>query len=101
MSTGNKRIHIFHPDGRVEVIDSAEKPTLEQLQGWVGGYIEHVECLHDKRVRSMYINEEGKLNGLPYNHKATQLFWDAHPQLVKAGWSDPIVGPAVVLEGFR
>ena len=51
----------FSPNNR-------EKFTLEELQRLVGGYIERVPMSNGK---SMYVNEEGKLNGLPYNEKAT------------------------------
>lgn len=44
--------------------------TLEELQGMVGGYIEVIST-PDNRL--MIMNEEGKLKGLPYNSKATEL----------------------------
>lgn len=42
--------------------------------------------------KSMYVNEEGKLNGLPYNEKATQI-------LRQQGRipNDYIVGDVVIL----
>lgn len=43
---------------------------LEELQKFVGGYIEAV-YLRDGRV--MWLNEEGKLDGLPYNAIATDM----------------------------
>jgi hypothetical protein len=44
--------------------------SLEAMQTAVGGYIEPVR-LGDGRI--MYVNEEGRLVGLPANEKATQL----------------------------
>ena len=44
---------------------------LEQMQAIVGGYIEYVQCKDGKHV--LVINEEGKIEGLPYNEKATEL----------------------------
>ena len=44
---------------------------LEELKKIVGGYIEIV-TLSDNKI--MVINEEGKVNGLPINIIATQLF---------------------------
>lgn len=44
--------------------------TLEELQKFVGGYIEALG-LHDGRV--MWLNEEGKLDGLPLNAIATDM----------------------------
>ena len=45
--------------------------TLEELKEIVGGYIEIVR-LNKKEI--MVINEEGKLNNLPYNDNATLRF---------------------------
>lgn len=44
------------------------KFSLEELQGFVGGYI---ECVSLPDGKLMIMNEEGKLEGLPYNEKAT------------------------------
>ena len=43
--------------------------TLEELQGFVGGYIERLQV----GFREMYLNEEGKLHKLPLNRRATDL----------------------------
>lgn len=58
--------------------------TLEELQGFVGGYIEPVRLGPGK---TMLVNEEGLIQELPYNSKASQL----------AG--QVIVGNAVVVDG--
>jgi hypothetical protein len=44
------------------------KFTLEELQGFVGGYIELVD-LGSRDV--MVVNEEGRIHGLPINMKAS------------------------------
>lgn len=59
--------------------------SLEELQGFVDGYI---ECVYLDSKTIMVINEEGKLNGLPYNHDATVLS-GLYPH-------DVIVGPALI-----
>ena len=58
-------------------------PPLEEMQKFVGGYVQALEL---KNGHTMYVNEEGKLNDLPYNHMAT-AFW-------VASWDfyEPIVG---------
>lgn len=43
---------------------------LASLQKAVGGYI---QIIPTKDGRSMVINEEGKLNDLPFNEKATNM----------------------------
>lgn len=63
--------------------------TLEEMQTFVGGYIEALE-LNDGTV--MYLNEEGKLNELPYNLVADQI---AH-QLTGIAWTDGIVGDVLI-----
>ncbi len=45
--------------------------TLEELQKYVGGLIEIVRT---KDGKPMIINEEGKINDLPINYKATELY---------------------------
>ena len=42
--------------------------TLAELQGFVGGSIEHVQLSHGV----MYCNESGVLLGLPYNENASR-----------------------------
>lgn len=43
--------------------------TTQELQMYVGGYIEIVPIGQFLLI----VNEEGKLNGLPYNKRATEL----------------------------
>ena len=45
--------------------------TLEELQKYVGGLIEIVRT---KDGKPMIINEEGKINDLPINQKATAIY---------------------------
>lgn len=77
------------------LIPTDTEPTLIEVDGElsaiqekVGGWIEHVQL--DKN--SAYINEEGKLHGLPYNAVATEL---AH-RYRSIFPDDFIVGPMVV-----
>jgi hypothetical protein len=59
--------------------------SLEEMQKIVGGYI---EIVHVPRSRDLIVlNEEGKLEGLPLNQKATALY--ANPM-------DCIVGNVLV-----
>jgi len=63
---------IYHPDGSTEEVQPENGKTfeLEQLSKIVGGYIEVVYI----PGRLIVCNEEGKLNGLPYNANATAEF---------------------------
>jgi hypothetical protein len=71
---------------------TATPPTLQELQGMVGGYIERVEL---RELGDAYINEEGKLQGQPYNDVATRL---CHLYAAIAT-NDVIVGPFVLTIG--
>ena len=53
--------------------------TLEEMQTAVGGYI---EIVHVGRRHLMVVNEEGKLNGLPVNKKATELYNNPNDEIV-------------------
>ena len=66
--------------------------TLEELQGFVGGYIERVPLGND---RYMWLNEEGKLHDLPLNERATVLAIGSgaiHPH-------DCVVGDVLIEKG--
>lgn len=69
----------------------APRPTLEQLQKAVAGYIEPVRVRYMGRVREGYANEEGLLEGLPVNPIATRMFREVH------GPDVGIVGPLVIV----
>jgi len=74
-----------------EVIDGDENEPVAYMKSVVGGYLESIH-LRNMGV-TMWINEEGKLLGLPFNPLGT-LFWEA-----EFGKTDVIVGN-VVLTGY-
>jgi hypothetical protein len=45
-------------------------PAYEQLSAGVGGLIEAVSMMHDGEEATLWVNEEGKLTGLPRNGMA-------------------------------
>lgn len=73
---------VLRVDGSLE--DLPKKPTLEQLQKAVGGYIEKVRLPHQGQ-RYMYVNEEGLIHRLPLNPSASNLA------------QRPLVGDVVVM----
>ena len=75
--------YVLRTDGSTEQLEG--KPTLEQLQALVGGYIELVPIFDGSH---MYCNEEGKLLGLKPNIFAGALI----------DFPDTIVGDVVVME---
>ena len=66
--------------------------TLEELQGFVGGYIELVYSKDGERV--MVVNEEGKLQGLAPNVWGTNWAYEQ-------GMTDYIVGDVALVAAHR
>lgn len=64
---------------------------LDELKRFVGGFIEIVR-INDKQI--MVVNEEGKLNGLPYNSLATEALILAYQGRV----DDYIVGDVLLCD---
>ena len=76
---------------------------LTTLQGLVGGYLQAVYGFRtpDQTLQAwprvtIYLNEEGKIHGLPLNPLATALWWHFDPQAIGG---DILVGPVVILGG--
>lgn len=73
-----KEIQLIKADGTVTVLEAP--PSIAEMQRLLGGFIEHVRVVdHIKDnghiiMTSMYVNEEGLINGLPRNDKATELY---------------------------
>lgn len=79
------RAVVLHVDGTFEEIEQ----SLPALQQAVGGYIEIAPTPGAPFV--MFCNEEGKIQGLPFNPRANliaNLYRD---------WEDPIVGDVVLV----
>jgi hypothetical protein len=73
-----------------EVYPQERKNTfsLKEMQGFVGGYIEIVSV----GQKYLVLNEEGKLNGLEINLKATEIFQKHY------GQTDVIVGDVLLID---
>ena len=63
--------------------------TLQELQGYVGGYI---EALYLATGAIMWLNEDGKRLSLPYNPIADRIAAE-HSRMP---WSDYIVGNVLI-----
>lgn len=75
------------------------RPSLEEMQGFVGGRIELVYLSNGDHL---VINEEGLLDGLPINQKATDTWWN-DLGLDRSGIDiqrvPPLVGNVILVEG--
>lgn len=83
---------LISPDGTVKTVrpHNSKEFTLEELQGFVGGYIELVSMKRGNGRGRMYVNEEGKLKGLAWNEEATKI-------AAVGDYGDIIVGPAIIV----
>jgi len=70
-----------------------KKPTLPFLQELVGGYIEHVNVMYNRRKHDAYVDEDGLPKELKVNSAALLKY---SPSV--NGYSIPlIVGPLVIV----
>ncbi|GGF18451.1 DUF3846 domain-containing protein [Subtercola lobariae] len=86
---------IFIPaDDSVE-LTLREFSSLPDYQTAVGGFIEAVDLVQPRfALSTLIMNEEGKLDGLPINKRATLLLWIHQPAL---RFRDEIVGDAILV----
>ena len=68
-----RAIRVIHPDGTEETKWIDKKPTLEELQSAVEGYIEYVRLPRGNGHQQMVVNEEGLIHGLPFNAEASRI----------------------------
>lgn len=62
-------------DGTIKTREFAIGDSYELISDAVGGWI---ECAQIKEDIDLWLNEEGKLNGLEPNRLATILFWERY-----------------------
>ena len=86
---------IIDTDGEETHVVADEKPDLYKMQEMVDGNIELVVCRYEDGNKHMIINEEGKLDGLKINAKATKMYLDLHDV------NDTINGKAIVFKNFE
>lgn len=87
------RVITIKADGTTEVTEPAKKPTLEQMQQMVGGYIEQVPGLvkYNGETGIMICNEEGLL--FPHRN-----YFNAKASMIARR---RIVGDIFILIGWR
>ena len=85
-----KQALVIKTTGELEVVSFTAKTEYEIIKTAVGGYLEIVRL---SPSMTMWINEEGKLDRLPVNHRATTI-WTYY-----FGATDIIVGNVVITGG--
>lgn len=94
---------VIKADGNVETRELCGKPSLETLQGLVGGLIETVPLwdryLHQGKLRDCvaFCDEEGKIKGRPVNSMATILWRVSYSPM--PALDDVLVGDVIILFG--
>ena len=88
-----KQVIVITPEHEVSVQQMPIAKEYDFLNTAVAGWIQAVELSEDLEGITLWVNEEGKLNGLPYNQKATYLWEKSY------GFTDVIVGTAVLTGG--
>lgn len=73
-----KTATLIRTEGEIVDIKPLNKKsfTLEEMQAFVGGNIEIITLPSGK---VLVVNEEGKLNGLPKNEHATEIWKEEYP----------------------
>ncbi len=91
------KLTILKFDGSVVEEELTAQPSLKQLQAAIGGgYIEGVPLFASFKGEECvtFCDEEGKMNGLPINVAATNLWAEQVPEL-----DDVLVGDVVIVTG--
>jgi hypothetical protein len=93
MST--KQVIVITPEHEVSVqqMPSTSPDEYNFLNTAVAGWIQAVALTDDLEGITLWVNEEGKLDNLPYNPLAT-LLWE-----MSYGFTDVICGTAVLTGG--
>lgn len=79
---------ILEPVKQVEF----DRDDYGKIAGYVGGYLQFVDVPN----ATIVCNEEGKLDGLPTNERATQFLYDERPEFINR---DVLAGDVLVLGG--
>ena len=74
-------------------VESVTRPSLEEVQQFVGGTVEIVYTKRDNKPAQMMVNEDGMIYGMPQNYAASAIcgYYIAGPAMVltdKAMWVD-------------
>lgn len=87
-------------NGTVKTDKAAAPPSLQDLQDYVGGYIEVVNVLVDDEPMQMVVNEEGLILDLPVNVMASKHYATYALKKMRCFPPTPICGNAVLLRGL-
>ena len=87
---------ILIPQNEALPLEARQLDGLTDYQTAVGGWVEAIHI--EKPSMTLFVNEEGKVRGLPRNSRATALWWLLSPSVRRM---DMIVGEAVLIGSSR
>lgn len=96
-----KKYTLIKSNGEESIVQAKKgnKMDYKELQAYVKGTFDIVG-LKDRRI--MYVNDNGKLNALPINHKASDLFIERYPLIEYPENNDQtIVGDVLIEENVK
>lgn len=79
---------VIKTDGTKDIIEFEVGKSFSLIQKSVGGYVQVIGL--PKSKADLWVNEEGKINGLPQNPIATSIWVD------EFGYTDIICGDVVI-----
>ena len=82
IGASDTRYLIFRPHTRAPEECSVKwlrKPALSRMRSLIepllgNNYMEHISVLYLGHMRDMFVAEEGKLHGMRYNERATEIY---------------------------
>lgn len=88
-----KQVLVISFTGELNTAEMPENQGLAFLQEQVGGLVQVIDLVGELEGVSLWVNEEGKMYGLPINESATHLWEKSY------GKTDVIVGNVVITGG--
>lgn len=87
---------IINPDSNAKLVE-LDQDDYRALEDAVGGFFERVSSATGDT--SLWVNEEGKMLGLPINPPATTLWYHLNPVFRQQDFQDFLCGTVVVTGG--
>ena len=93
---------ILHKTDGTQVVSIEQaRPSLQEMQGMVGGYIERVKIWDGETPKDMIVNEDGIALDMEPNYKGTMLYGDTVLKNTGRKSYHIVVGPVIVFENFN
>jgi hypothetical protein len=91
----DKWLVIIRIHGSIEIQELKGKPTINQMQGLIGGHLTSVPVKVNGHMWQMFYNKISHIFGYPPNKVAASLATFYHKRF------RPVTGDAVILVGYK